>query len=146
MPAPDPLKRYRLYIAMFLLNLALVVGVIYLLRRDQPRPVIITVLPTRPPTEAVSSAPAPASTRPAGSPATPTGLPTARPASQTKLDLNSATLEELQALPGIGPVLAQRILDFRSAHGRFDSAEQLKEVRGIGDAIYQEIVDLITVE
>ena len=48
--------------------------------------------------------------------------------------LNSATLEQLQALPGVGPVLAQHIVDFRSAHGGFTSVAQLNDVPGIGDA------------
>ncbi|MCR6494071.1 helix-hairpin-helix domain-containing protein [Cellulomonas sp. P24] len=50
-------------------------------------------------------------------------------------DLNSATLTELDALPGIGPVLAQRILDWRAAHGRFADIEELAEVPGIGDSV-----------
>lgn len=50
-------------------------------------------------------------------------------------DLNSATLTELDALPGIGPVLAQRILDWRAAHGRFADVEELAEVPGIGDSV-----------
>lgn len=49
------------------------------------------------------------------------------------LDLNAATLEQLDTLPGVGPVLAQRILDWRLAHGRFTSVEQLAEVGGIGE-------------
>ena len=48
------------------------------------------------------------------------------------VDLNTATAEQLDALPGVGPVLAQHILDWRSTHGRFDSADQLREVSGIG--------------
>ena len=48
------------------------------------------------------------------------------------LDLNSATLEELIDLPGIGPVLAGRILEYRETHGGFKSVEELLEIRGIG--------------
>ena len=51
----------------------------------------------------------------------------------TTIDLNSATLEQLDGLPGVGPVLAQRILDWRQQHGRFASVEQLAEVGGIGE-------------
>lgn len=49
------------------------------------------------------------------------------------IDLNSATLEQLDGLPGVGPVLAQRILDWRQQNGRFASVEQLAEVGGIGE-------------
>ena len=53
-----------------------------------------------------------------------------------RLDLNLATATELDALPGIGPVLAQRILDWRTEHGRFASVDQLREVPGIGESKY----------
>ena len=62
------------------------------------------------------------------------------------LDLNTATLEELQTLPGVGPVLAQRILDYRAACGGFYTPEQLMEVSGIGEARYAALKDFITVE
>ena len=49
------------------------------------------------------------------------------------VDLNTATLEQLDGLPGVGPVLAQRIIDWRTAHGRFSSVDELSEVSGIGE-------------
>jgi competence protein ComEA len=55
------------------------------------------------------------------------------------LDLNAATLEELEGLPGVGPVLAQRILDWRTAHGHFSDVGELREVGGIGERKYAEI-------
>ncbi|MGY1839170.1 MULTISPECIES: ComEA family DNA-binding protein [unclassified Modestobacter] len=70
----------------------------------------------------------------------PGGLPAGGP-----LDLNRATVAELDALPGIGPVLAQRIVDHRGTHGPFTSVEQLDDVNGIGPAIYAELVDRVTV-
>ncbi|GIV05508.1 MAG: hypothetical protein KatS3mg016_1083 [Fimbriimonadales bacterium] len=48
------------------------------------------------------------------------------------LDLNTATAEQLEAIPGIGPVLAQRIVDYRRTNGRFQSVDELLEVQGIG--------------
>ena len=51
------------------------------------------------------------------------------------VDLNTALLTELDSLPGVGPVLAQRILDWRAENGRFTSIDELGEVSGIGDAV-----------
>jgi competence protein ComEA len=67
---------------------------------------------------------------PAGAPA----APTAGPAASGLVNLNTATAADLDALPGIGPVLAQRIVQWRSEHGRFARVEQLREVTGIGEA------------
>lgn len=62
-----------------------------------------------------------------------------------RLDLNSATLAQLDGLPGVGPVLAQHILDWRTEHGRFDSVDQLNGVSGIGDSKYADLKPLVTV-
>ena len=62
------------------------------------------------------------------------------------LDLNAATVEELdQRLPGIGPALAQRIVDYRQRTGGFRAVEELLEVSGIGEKKYAEIKDLVCV-
>jgi competence protein ComEA len=62
-----------------------------------------------------------------------------------RVDLSTATLAELDGLPGVGPVTAQRILDWRSAHGgRFTSVDQLREVDGIGEARFAQLRDLVT--
>jgi competence protein ComEA len=60
------------------------------------------------------------------------------------VNLNTATLEQLETLPGVGPVLAQRILDWRTQHGSFTSIEQLDEVSGIGPAKFGELRDAVT--
>lgn len=59
--------------------------------------------------------------------------------SDATVDLNRATAAMLDALPGVGPVLAQNILDWRAAHGRFDSVDQLREVSGIGEAKFAQL-------
>ena len=61
------------------------------------------------------------------------------------LDLNTATAGDLDALPGIGPVLAQRIVDWRTENGRFASVDQLREVTGIGEAKYRDLEAKVTV-
>ena len=77
---------------------------------------------------------------PAGAPTGTSGAATAGTAAAgAPLDLNAATLADLDALPGIGPVLAQRILDWRAEHTRFASVDQLREVTGIGEAKYQDL-------
>ena len=59
------------------------------------------------------------------------------------LDLNSATLEQLEALPGIGPVTAQKILDYRQQHGAFHAIEELEGVSGIGPAHMAQLKGLV---
>ncbi|MER5786982.1 ComEA family DNA-binding protein [Streptomyces sp. NPDC001980] len=59
------------------------------------------------------------------------------------VSLNTATLEQLDALPGVGPVLAQHILDFRTQHAGFRSVDELRQVKGIGDRRYSDLRDLV---
>jgi competence protein ComEA len=61
------------------------------------------------------------------------------------LDLNTATVEQLDALPGVGPVLAQRIVDQRTRNGRFTSVDDLRQVSGIGDKKFADLASLVRV-
>jgi competence protein ComEA len=61
------------------------------------------------------------------------------------INLNSATLEQLDSLPGVGPSTAQKIIDYRTQHGGFRSVDELMEVPGIGPAKFAELKDQVTV-
>ena len=61
------------------------------------------------------------------------------------INLNTATLEELQTLSGIGESKAEAIIQYREEHGGFQSIEELKDVPGIGDSLYEKIKDSITI-
>ncbi|RIK33565.1 MAG: hypothetical protein DCC52_02925 [Chloroflexi bacterium] len=208
---PEPLKAYRVYVLMFVLNLAVVAGVIYLLRREPARPVVVTMPPTRAARAETSAARISVTvsgavnepgavqlargallaealqragvkpeadlskldlTRPlkdgdkivvptktVSEPVTQnvTASPTAArvstvsvmPPAETpraKLNLNTATLAELDALPGVGETLAQRILDYRQQNGAFKTIEDLKNVKGIGDKLFDDLKELVTVQ
>lgn len=67
-----------------------------------------------------------------------------RPQSSGKININTADLQTLMTLPGIGETYAQRIIDYRTAHGRFTDITQLKEVEGIGEKRFDAIKDYIT--
>jgi competence protein ComEA len=61
------------------------------------------------------------------------------------INLNSATLEQLDSLPGVGPSTAQKIIDYRTQHGGFRSVDELMDVPGIGPAKFAELKDQVTV-
>lgn len=63
----------------------------------------------------------------------------------TKIDLNTATAEQLDTLPGVGPVTAQAILGWRDTNGPFSAVEDLLDVKGIGEATLAELRDLVVV-
>jgi competence protein ComEA len=80
----------------------------------------------------------------AGTPGTEGSTPSgAAGVGQGRVSLSSATVEQLDALPGIGPVTAQKILDWRTAHGPFRSVDALDEVPGIGPARIEQLRDLV---
>lgn len=89
----------------------------------------------------------PSGSGPPGAPAAPgssaTGESTAAPGQV--VNLNTATTDELDQLPGIGPVTAQKIIDWRTQHGRFNAVEELQEVDGIGPKTYADLASMVTV-
>jgi competence protein ComEA len=124
------------------LNLArpVVDGEQIVLDPDHPAPIpTLPSDPTSPGTPAGTSTTAqrPAVPRPPAGPVPPTA--------DHPLNLNTATSAELQTLPGVGPVLASRILAWRSAHQKFSTVEELQEVSGIGPARYAALRRLVRV-
>ncbi len=87
--------------------------------------------------------PSPLQAGAAAGPAAPGGS-AATAATGVKVSLSSATAEQLDALPGIGPVTAQRIVEWRATHGPFRSVDALDEVPGIGPARIEQLRDLVT--
>ena len=85
---------------------------------------------------------APAAT---GTTTTGAGQASSSGASKGKVNLNTASAEELQTLSGIGPSLSQRIIDYRQANGPFKSVDDLRKVSGIGDTRFKNLKDLVCV-
>jgi competence protein ComEA len=103
-----------------------------------PPPPTVTVgpgtpSPTPPPTIAATETPIPSRSGPS------------LPVAGAKININTATLAELDTLPRIGPAIAQRIIDYRTVNGPFRRIEDIQNVRGIGPATFEQIKDLITV-
>ena len=65
-------------------------------------------------------------------------------AAARQVDINTASAAELERLPQVGPMLAQRIVEYRTAHGPFSSPHELSHVRGIGPKTYEALDDYIT--
>lgn len=63
-----------------------------------------------------------------------------------KINLNRATLRELDSLPGIGEELGKRILAYRESKGNFSSIEELKKIKGIGQKTFEKLKNLVTIE
>jgi len=60
------------------------------------------------------------------------------------ININTASVEELDSLPGIGPTIAQRIIDYRDENGPFQTIEDILNVSGVGPSTFDQIKDLIT--
>jgi competence protein ComEA len=97
--------------------------------------------PAAPPAPGMGRGDVPAGAAP---PAAPTSPASARRPDGT-LDLNRASLDELDELPGIGPVLAERIVEHREAGGGFRTVADLRDVPGIGEKTFQELAGLVSV-
>lgn len=80
---------------------------------------------------------------PAGGAGTSGGPTAGQPAPGTPVSLGTATVEQLETLPGVGPVLAQHIVDYRTEHGGYRSVDELREVNGIGDRRFADLRPLV---
>jgi len=105
------------------------------------------VIPSLPPTRPPTATSGPGTPTPIPEPTLePTAVATAGLAPGTLININTASLAQLDALPHIGPTIAQRIIDYRTAHGAFTSPQQIMNVEGIGPGTYAQIKDFITVK
>jgi len=100
---------------------------------------LVSPTPVVTPTTPVSS-PIPSATPP-----TPVPAPVVPASPSNLININTAGLSELDKITGIGPVYAQRIIDYRQANGPFQKTEDLKKVKGIGDITFLKMKDEITV-
>ncbi|MDA1183418.1 MAG: ComEA family DNA-binding protein [Acidobacteria bacterium] len=69
----------------------------------------------------------------------------ATPTTAAQVNVNTATMSQLQTLPGIGPATAQRIMDYREQNGGFTRVEELMNVRGIGEVSFLKLKALVSV-
>lgn len=127
MPPPAMLSRSMYQVLLVVLTLAAVAGGLWLVISPTPSPGVEITLPPTP-----------------SSPATEGALPEAEEESPPALiDINTATAQVLEGLPGIGEVLAARIVAYREEHGLFQRTDQLMAVSGIGPVKYQDIRHLV---
>lgn len=112
---------------------------------------IVSVTPTRimnptpTPNRAPSRTPVPTLIYTPTPTPTPTIIPTPSPKQSRLININTAGLEELDNITGVGPVIAQRIIDYRNAYGPFQKIEDIKNVKGIGDVTFEKMRNEITV-
>lgn len=90
--------------------------------------------------------PAPAAIAPAGGALVPTGFQQQSEETIEPVEINTATAEELQTVPGIGETLARRIIEFREEHGDFETVDDLLNVRGIGVASLEKLRPYLFIE
>lgn len=69
----------------------------------------------------------------------------AQPTALEKVNLNTATVEQLQSIPGIGPAIATRVVEYRTKVGKFSKVEDILNVKGIGEKMFDKVKDRLTI-
>ena len=131
------MKERKIALVLLMLTLTFAGFCVGLFIGKQREPASVTIYTTKTPTAAVSESTA--------APESPLESTQGAAYVDGLLDINLASVEDLTTLPGIGPALAQRIVDYREQNGRFSSVEELRNISGIGEKRLSAILEYITV-
>lgn len=131
------MKERKIALVLLMLTLTFAGFCVGLFIGKQREPASVTIYTTKTPTAAVSESTA--------APESPPESTQGAAYVDGLLDINLASVEDLTTLPGIGPALAQRIVDYREQNGRFSSVEELRNISGIGEKRLSAILEYITV-
>ena len=131
------MKERKIALVLLMLTLTFAGFCVGLFIGKQREPASVTIYTTKTPTAAASESTA--------APESPPESTQSEAYADGLLDINLASVEDLTTLPGIGPALAQRIVDYREQNGRFSSVEELRNISGIGEKRLNAILEYITV-
>lgn len=129
------MKERKIALVLLMLTLTFLGFCVGLFVGKQREPASVTIYTGKTPTAATSETAEPSASESVRSDSYVNG----------RLDINRASVEELTTLPGIGPSLAQHIVDYREQNGSFSSVEELCNVNGIGEKRLNAILEYITV-
>lgn len=135
------MKERKIALVLLMLTLTFAGFCVGLFIGKQREPASVTIYTTKTPTATVSESTAAPESPPESPPESTQGAAYV----DGLLDINLASVEDLTTLPGIGPALAQRIVDYREQNGRFSSVEELRNISGIGEKRLSAILEYITV-
>ena len=131
------MKERKIALVLLMLTLTFAGFCVGLFIGKQREPASVTIYTTKTPTATVSESTA--------APESPPESTQGAAYVDGLLDINLASVEDLTTLPGIGPALAQRIVDYRGQNGRFSSVEELMQVEGIKEKTYEKLKNQIRI-